>query len=238
VSNISEVMSNISAWLRENWVIATIVGASVLVGTGISVAELHANESLLTVFAGLTLVASVAIFAAAVTAAIYAKPAYDDAVSLRRPAELNIEDFSLIDGITELEPKDRGAEWPVYDTGQPRPRPVKLRVKIRNVGKRNSRCILNIQVPFECGLFPLDAPRLEHYLSSGENRYTLMPGVVALCRLSAAEGLIPSKMTITYTAEIALPDAAPEWDSGWPMRIVMRGVGNQQLAVNFAWWLS
>lgn len=224
-------------WVRTN-VIAVIVGTAVLVGAGLTAAALSADQSLLAVLTGLTLVASVAIFAAAVAAAIYAKPAYDDAVSLRRPAELNVEDFCLQDGTTELAPDDRGTKTPVYSVGGPRPSAVKLRVTITNEAQWNARCIFNIQVPTQCELAPLDAPRLEHYLTGGENLKEVMPGVIVRCRSSAAEGLIPSGVTITYTATITLPDADPDWEFGWPMRVAMRGVGNERLAIDFAWWLS
>lgn len=61
----SRAVANIVAWLRRNWVIAAIVGTAVGLGVGMSAGELIAHESLLTILTGLTLVASIAIFAAA-----------------------------------------------------------------------------------------------------------------------------------------------------------------------------
>ena len=69
------------AWVRSHWVIVAIVATTVLVGVALSAAADAAGQSFATVLIGLTLVASLAILASAITAAIYAKPAYDAAVA-------------------------------------------------------------------------------------------------------------------------------------------------------------
>jgi len=249
------VVTSSLVWLWNHRIVSGIVGVSVGLGVVLSVVEVNDRQNLATVLVGLTLIASVAILAAAITAAIYAKPAYDEAVSLLQPIHLSIVDFSLSDENGELVTTDQGqlylgdvGEWvfnpsfqstesvPVYQSTQPLPSDLRLEVTVFNEGKGTARCGMNFRVPAECELRPLDPET--HRLTSANRYARLAPDVYTRCRLSVSDNLIPRGVNKTYAAEIKIPDSVSSWDLGWPMMLMFFRPGETENAIERMWWVS
>lgn len=242
-------------WLWNHRIVSGIVGVSAVTGVVLSVVEVNDGQDLATVLIGLTLIASVAILAAAITAAIYAKPAYDEAVSLLKPIQLSIVEFSLSDENGELVTTDQGelyigdgGEWVfnpsfqstestlVYQSTQRFPSDLRLEVTVFNEGKGTARCGMNLRVPTECELRPLDPET--HRLTSAHRYSALAPEAYTRCRLSVSDNLIPRGVNKTYAAEIKIPDQASPWDLGWPMRLTFFRPGETETAIDRMWWVS
>jgi len=96
--------------------IALIVGLALVVAAASSFFEVEAHQNLVTVLSGDVLVASVAIFSAAVTAAIYAKPAFDDALARARPADLALQ-LSIVNFGVEV-PRTTTVDGDVFTVGR------------------------------------------------------------------------------------------------------------------------
>ena len=127
-------------WLRRNLAIVLIVGATVGSGVALSFAAKGAQENLLTILTGLTLVASLAILASAVTAAIYAKPAYDEAVAHLRPVALRLYNLTLRDEQGKTVTVVRQIDgFDVYEVSLPCT--TLIQVSVQNVGRASAYCI-------------------------------------------------------------------------------------------------
>jgi hypothetical protein len=232
-------MRKVSEWLQVGYrLIGLIVGLTLFAAAVSSFAEVEAGEDLLTVLTGDVLVASVAIFFAAVAAAIYAKPGFDEAVASRRPAQLEMTYFQLVDSDENPLAAESSDGPPRFRLSQAPPCRVTLYVTVENVGRGASQCILNLRVPFHCGLQPRDPPKAQHDVSSPSGRLVeLVRGVSTRCRLSTADAVLPPSVSRTYSAEIDLPNDKV-WDAGWPMRVQFFGPNEPGFAVDFAWWVA
>jgi hypothetical protein len=86
----------VNVWVKSH-ALHSIIVASLVAAVGLSVGLAIADETVETILVGLTLIASVAILASAITAALYAKPAFDEALAhLRRP-QLTLDELKLTD---------------------------------------------------------------------------------------------------------------------------------------------
>jgi hypothetical protein len=224
--------------LRVHWVIALIVGASLFAGAVCSVVLTDAAEPLITVLTADVLVASLAIFAAAVAAAIYAKPAYDQAIESLRPADIEMVDFQLSASDGTLPRADTSDGLTVFRVSAARPHTLKLSVTITNVGAVHSLCAFNLKVPVECLLQPRDPAKVQHEIVSVGKVAELTPSVTTRSQVSAAEGMLYRGYSKEYNAEITLPDGECPWESGWPMRLCCFGPNEPGYALDFAWWVS
>ena len=246
---------SIFRWLGNHGVLIAIVGGSIAAGIVLSVVEVDDGQDLATVLIGLTLIVSVAILAAAVTAAVYAKPAYDQAASILKPIHLSIVEFSLSDANGQLVTEDQGqllqeapGEWifnpsfhsteslPVYQSTQPLPSVLTLQVTVKNEGKGTARCAMNFQIPSECDLEPRDPPTQR--LASAIRDLPLNDDVSAPCRFSIADTEIPRDISISYVTDITIPAQAPKWRLGWPMYLFFFRPGEQKNAIELQWWVS
>lgn len=176
-----------------------------------------------------------AIFLAAVTAAIYAKPAFDEALARTRPAELELDVSVMASGVAV--PPTSTDDGHVFRVVGACPRTIEIRLSLKNVGKQACACVFNFRVPEQCQLRPLDEVSKQHFLSSGDRDLELVPGLVSTGRYSYAQVVLPSKVYATYAAEISLPADLSSWPSGWPMRVIATGVNNQKLQLDFWWWV-
>jgi ketosteroid isomerase-like protein len=84
----------VNVWVRSH-AIHSIIVVSLVAAVGLSVGLAIADETVETILVGLTLVASTAILASAITAALYAKPAYDEAVAHLRTRQLTQDELKL-----------------------------------------------------------------------------------------------------------------------------------------------
>jgi hypothetical protein len=217
-------------WVKKH-AIVVIVTASVLGGVVLSVVEVEAGEKFAAVLLGLTLVASVAILASAITAAVYAKPAYDEAVAHLRPVALLLHEVSLRDPLDhEVQAKEVAGSPPVYEIGDPYN--LVIRATLQNVGDATAYFVLNFRVPVQVGLRPLDDPRKGHYVSADERVFPFGNGLEVRSSYSVADAVLPKRLLITYAAQITIPAADSPWTEGWPMRIVVRGRNDAKVAVD------
>ncbi len=223
-------------WTRKH-TIPIIVVVAVLAGGGISAGELGADENLATVMIGLTLVVTAAVFAAAIAAAIYAKPAYDEAKALMAPPKLEEVDIVLRDSAVALARTEGDDGSRVYQLRSLRPCVIELHVSFRNAGESASRCLFNLAVPARCELDTLDAPETGHYLLAGEQDRELAAEVDTPSHVSTAEAMLPREATQHYAAKLRFPDGQCPWANGWPMRVIIRGVNNQQISLDRTWWV-
>ena len=101
--------------------IAFIVVMSVVWGTVLTVVIANKkNEGLDTVLTGLTLIVSAAIFASAVAAAVYAKPAYDLAIGQLRPPDLKFrQNIVQLPGPTQVKEVKKRRGFHVYEIPSP-----------------------------------------------------------------------------------------------------------------------
>ena len=81
--------------IKRRRTIVAIVALALGVGIASAVSMALTGHTLDTIFAGLSLIVSEAIFVAAIAAAVYAKPAYDEAVARMRPPLLHIQEFGI-----------------------------------------------------------------------------------------------------------------------------------------------
>jgi hypothetical protein len=216
-------------------VVAIIVAVTAVSGAALSLAELLAGEPLLTVLTGLTLIASLAILASAITAAIYAKPAYDEAVSHLLPADLTITETLYDEFDNELSPTDFTHDgFAVYEV--PRQSTCKLHVRVFNAG-RAVEFVFNFFVPAECDLTITDPPEKVHYLAA--NRLWEIMGVTLLTKdsISRPSGTIARESGATYIVAIGMPDLDCPYLNGWPMEARAKGVSDSGLGVAQSWWV-
>ncbi len=203
-----------------------------------SIALADEGEPLIAVLTADALVVSVAIFAAAVAAAIYAKPAYDQAIASLRPAEVEIVDFQLDGTDGAQQTIDTLNEVPVFRVSSVRPYTIRVCVTITNVGAANTWCSFNLWVPASCDLQPCDPAKVQHEVMSRGKLVELTPGEETQCKVSTAEGMLYRGYSKEYNAEITLPTEGCPSESGWPMRLCCFGPNERGFAVEFAWWVA
>ena len=243
-------LATVLEWLKRNLVIILIVAATVGGGIVLSVAAKNAHENLLTILTGLTLVASLAIFASAVTAAIYAKPAYDEAVTHLRPVDLELYGLTLRNELGEpITAAGQADGFDVYETSLPCT--MLVQVSVQNVGRTSAYCIFNLRVPAECDITPID-PMTGHHQTTDERILRLMPRVFTSARYTAAEPQIARGAIVAYAAKVRIPRAHPSqkaWSmrpsspwhpdlssahslAAWPIQIVVRGFVEDEFAID------
>jgi hypothetical protein len=227
-------------WIADNLLVTAIVALTLLLGVVLSIAEDILGEPLATILITDTLIATVAILAAAVTAAVYAKPAYDDAVNLRRPAQLKITEFTLRAGGSEIEP-ETGVSPRVFLITCDCPTTLTLDFTVRNVGRHTTRAGFNLRVPEQCGLSPSGDPASGHHLTPGARVRELVPDVLARCVVSSADTVIPRNINKSYSAELTIPAGVCPWESGWPARLLFfnpsSDVDSEPSPTEETWWM-
>ena len=234
-------MKRAIVWVRNNGAVSLIAGITlvlVVVVVAIAVVKHQSGDS---VYLGLTLVVSVAILLAAVAAAIYAKPAYDEVVAQRLPPKLEISDITILDAESKRLTAVGVASSLVGGSGDPIERyetragsTIQVQVSITNAGKSSARFIFNCHVPVACAIRPKDHPGLAHYPSVPE-----LYGLTAdeeLCNWTTARLDLPSGLTVTFHLEISIPDESREGDDGWPMDVLVSGERDWQRSVQDKTW--
>jgi hypothetical protein len=254
---LKQELTTVLKWLKRNLAIVLIVLASVGGGTALSVVATNEHHDLLTILTGLILVVSVALFAAADAAAIYAKPAYDEAVAHLRPNKLALYSLTLCDEPGNTIPTARTADgFDFYDVSLPSA--ITIRVSFRNVGRASAYCLFNLRVPVECELTPLDDPSSGHHPSTDQRILRLMPTVFMMARYSASEVRVPRGVIVAYAVEVRIPEVAPSeraWVSppaspsqpdpsaarsltAWPIQIVVKGAADDEFSIDRSLWVN
>jgi hypothetical protein len=227
----------VRVWLLR-WAIVLIVVASLGASAVVSYVIVDAGESLTAVLTGDILIASVSIFLAAVAAALYAKPAYDAATASLRKDDVKLVRLSVDDGATEIEPEGDG-EPRVFVVSNPQPCTVIIKVQFFSIAEHAKPMIFNFQVPAGCEIQPKDNPLSGHYEVYGT---TLSPLVVegefVPARLTRAESVIYPRVNKSYSVEVTLPYEPSLMLGGWPMRAVVRGLNDKDLALDERWWVT
>lgn len=229
------------AWVRKNGAVSLIAGIALVLGVAVVTVAVVKHQSGDSVYLGLTLVVSVAILLAAVAAAIYAKPAYDEVVAQRLPPKLEISDITILDAESKRLTTVGVASSLVSESGDPIERyetragsTIRLQASIRNTGKSSARFIFNCHVPAACAIRPMDHPGLAHYPAVPE-LYPLTADE-ELCNWTTARLDLPSGLTVTFHLDISLPDEAREGDDGWPMDVLVSGERDWQRSVQNKTW--
>jgi hypothetical protein len=234
-------VKKVIAWSRNNGAVSLIAGIALVLGAAVVTVAIVKHQSGDSVYLGLTLVVSVAILLAAVAAAIYAKPAYDEVVAQRLPPKLEISDITLLDaeskrltavGVASSLTNQSGDPIEKYETWAGST--IHLQVSITNAGKSSARFIFNCHVPAACTIRPTDHAGLAHYPAVPE-LYSLTADE-ELCNWTTARLDLPPDLTVTFHLDISLPDEAREGDDGWPMDVLVSGERDWRRSVQDKTW--
>jgi hypothetical protein len=234
-----------AVWLRRHLAITLIVVVSVLVGVATSLIEVTHGDTLDTIYSGLILIASVAILLSAITAALYAQPAYDDWRAQQKPPSLKIDRFVIIDpSFGELMPVDSDVIEQAQSHGTPHRAcdryqiatgsVILVQVSFENTGRVAADCVFNCFVPVGCNLRPADDPIRSHYRGTTTVSRRIVDDPIQ-CTYSAAPISVPSRTRITFAAEVSVPRGPCRWRYGWPMQVALTPVRHQEAVAKVSW---
>jgi hypothetical protein len=215
--------------------ILAIVGATLTAAGVSSYFEVDADTGLLTVLTGDVLVVSVAIFAAAVTAAIYAKPTFDVARALANPAKIVLKSLTVYQGSVNLVPR-LGEDGRNMYTVPARALPLRVSATVSSDDEvpRRTRC--NILAALPCNLTPV-SPR-EFRRQPDEPSWPLLPeeGSVPIA-VVAGNHEVTEATTSRFIVDLALPAERSRWTNGWPMRMTLTANNRAGFVIDHTFWI-
>jgi hypothetical protein len=215
--------------------ILAIVGATLTAAGVSSYFEVDANTGLLTVLTGDVLVVSAAIFAAAVTAAIYAKPAFDVARALANPAKIVLESLTVYQGEVNLVPHLGEDGRDIY-TAPARALTLRVSATVASDDEvpRRTRC--NILAVLPCNLTPV-GPK-EFRRQPDEPSWPLLPeeGPVPIA-VVAGNHEVTEAVKSRFIVDLALPVERSRWTNGWPMRMTLTASNRAGFVIDHTFWI-
>ncbi|MHB8243664.1 MAG: hypothetical protein ACYDHN_16970, partial [Solirubrobacteraceae bacterium] len=184
------------------------------------------------------LVASVAIFLAAIAAAIYAKPSYDAARALVEPPVFAPPDVTVRSGGSECHRVHDVNGHDTFLVGTPLPTSVEIEIAVLLKGTVPRQTLTNFLIASPCRLTPI-SNKPGHEALGNEPLYELLPNqAIRVSGTVARREIFPSVRTF-FAVRATLHDAPSPWpDQGWPIRVMVRGNNQPLPSLDHTWWIA
>jgi hypothetical protein len=223
-------------WVRRYRWILLIVIATLIAAAVSSFFEVKAGQNLSTILTGDVLVVSVAIFAAAVTAAIYAKPAFESARALAEPPRITVQAITVAQDGSDLTWRV-GEDSRIIFTAPTRSAPIKVTVAVNSDDPWPRPTYCNILAASPCQLNAVSPKSLSTLPDEPSYLLLLDESPIAVAVVGGDHEVTEAAIT-RFIAELTVPDERSHWPNGWPVRMTLTANNRRGFVIDETWWIT